>query len=87
MYRIKLEKNVMKFLEKHKWEKIIDIFWEKLNIISKNPYHNSLDIKALQWLKNQYRLRIGKYRFLYEVSDNNEIIFFFDANNRWNIYK
>ena len=87
MYKINLEKNVMKFLEKHKWEKIIHVFTEKLKIISNNPYENNLDIKAFKWTENTYRLRIWKYRFLYEIIENEITIIFFDADSRGWIYK
>ncbi|USN58964.1 MAG: hypothetical protein H6767_02515 [Candidatus Peribacteria bacterium] len=47
MYTIIIEKNVQKFLEKHRGEKLIETLKEKLLILSKNPYKNDLDIKAL----------------------------------------
>lgn len=87
MYKINLEKNVMKFLEKYKWEKIIHLFTEKLKIISNNPYENNLDIKAFKWTENTYRLRIWKYRFVYEIIENEITIIFFDADSRGWIYK
>lgn len=87
MYTIAFEKSVTKFLEKHKWEKIITSFQEKLHILSKNPYKNNLDIKALLWFDNIYRLRIWKYRFLYEIQEEIITITFFDADSRWDIYK
>ena len=87
MYKISIEKNVVKFLEKHKWEKLITIFKEKLVILSNNPYQNNLDIKVLVWNENKYRLRIWKYRFLYEIYDEIITISFFDADSRGSIYK
>lgn len=52
-----------------------------------DPYENNLDIKIIIWLPNTYRLRIWKYRFLYEVLDEKIIINFIDAWSRWEIYK
>ena len=86
MYKIVIEKNVLKFLEKHKWEKLIEIFQEKLSILSKNPYKNNLDIKALVWSLDKYRLRIWKYRFLYEINEDIITISIFSADSRWVIY-
>jgi mRNA interferase RelE/StbE len=87
MYQIILEKNVQKFLEKHKWEDLIMRFTESLRILALEPYENNLDIKILVWLPNSYRLRIWKYRFLYEILEEKIIIHFFDAGSRWDIYK
>ncbi len=87
MYNIKLQKKILKFLKKHKWEKIILIFTEYLKILQKNPYFNRLDIQLLKWTKNKYRLRIWKYRFIYEINENELIIIFIDWNSRWDIYK
>lgn len=87
MYKILLEKNVQKFLEKHKWEDIIPRFTDALRVLALEPYENNLDIKILVWLPNTYRLRIWKYRFLYEILEERIIINFFDAGSRWDIYK
>lgn len=87
MYKIAIEKNVTKFLEKHKWEKLIELFKEKLLILSKDPYKNNLDIKALIWNDNKYRLRIWKYRFLYEINENIITISILNADSRGWVYK
>ncbi len=87
MYRVIIEKEVSKFLQKHIWEKIVVSFREKTTILSKNPYSKELNIKSLSWEKNKYRLRIWKYRFLYEVKKDILIISFFKADSRWWVYK
>lgn len=87
MYKIILEKSVQKFLQKHKWEDVIEKFTKSITILSLDPYENNLDIKVLIWLPNSYRLRIWNFRFLYEIIDEDLIISFFDGWNRWNIYK
>jgi len=43
------------------------------------------DIKALQGRENELRLRIGKYRIIYEYKDNNLVIL--DIDSRGDIYK
>ena len=85
MYKIIIEKNVQKFLEKHKWEDLIIRFTDSLRVLAIEPYENNLDIKVLVWLPNAYRLWIWKYRFLYEVLEELIIITFFDAGSRWDI--
>lgn len=87
MYSIVLEKWVQKFLEKNKWQAIISSFESVLRILSLDPYDNNLDIKILQWIPNSYRLRIWKFRFLYEILDEVLVISFYEAGVRWDIYK
>lgn len=43
------------------------------------------DIKSLQGRENELRLRIGKYRIIYEHEDNNLVILNIDS--RGDIYK
>lgn len=87
MYKIVFEKNVIKFLDKHKKENFIRLLYDKLKTLATSPYNNNLDIKAIKWEKDTYRLRIWKYRFLYEINDKEVIIFIFKADSRWSIYK
>lgn len=35
-----------------------------------------LDLKKLKGMKNRYRVRVGNYRILFEVSSNREILVF-----------
>lgn len=84
-YKIIIEKPVVKFLESHK--EIVDRFFDKVDILSKNPKSNELDIKKLQWSSDKFRIRIGKYRFLFRKEKNDIIIYFYDADSRWDIYK
>lgn len=86
MYEIKFSKKVVKFYDKcdDKFkEKIVNCFEE----ISVNPLSKRLDIKYLKGMKNHYRLRIGKYRLLYEIQKNENIVLCYDADSRGNIYK
>ena len=87
MHKIVLTKQTDKFLKKHtKLEnKVIEIFTH----IAKNPFENSriFDIKALQGLKNHYRLRVNNYRIIYQVQNNELIILIFKIGNRGDVYK
>jgi|SaaInlStandDraft_3_1057020.scaffolds.fasta_scaffold02935_4 mRNA interferase RelE/StbE len=87
MYKVILEKPVLKFLEKHKWEIILDQFEKALVFLVNDPYENDLDIRLISWLPNSYWLRIWKYRFLYEIIENTISISFFKTGSRWEIYK
>ena len=44
--------------------------------------HQDIQAKA-----NHYRLRIGKYRFLYEVLESEILIYAYKADSRGDIYK
>lgn len=85
MYEIKVSKIVDKFLEKHR--DIAIHFVEKLEILQTNPFDHHLDVKSLKWKKNHFRLRIWKYRFLYEIIEDRILIYFYDADSRGDIYK
>lgn len=87
MYQIILEKKVQKFLQKHQGQPIIAQFKQALMQLALDPYENNLDIKVLVGLPHSYRLRIGKWRFLYEIIDQKLIISFFDAGPRGQVYK
>lgn len=43
------------------------------------------DIKILQGRKSEYRLRVGKYRIIYELQ--NDILTLIDIGSRGDIYK
>jgi len=87
MYSVILKKEVTKFLEKHKWEIIVNDFERNLIVLLKNPFDCELNIKPLRWLKNNYRLRIWKYRFLYYIVEKEICIYFYKWWSRWDIYK
>jgi len=46
-----------------------------------------LDIKKLKWYENKYRLRVWKYRILFEKYEDKLIILVIDIWSRWDIYK
>jgi len=86
LYKIEISKNVEKFLKSR--NKNIQMKISKMiDVISINPYNNNLDIKELKGNKNHYRLRIGKYRILYEIFDEKILIYFYKADSRGDIYK
>lgn len=86
MYKIILHKRVIKFInnrtakEKHKIK-------EKFEQLKINPYppHYNLDLKKLQ-NRFGFRLRVGAYRFVYDVVDEDLIIYIEDGGNRGDIY-
>ncbi|EIW4616526.1 type II toxin-antitoxin system RelE/ParE family toxin [Campylobacter upsaliensis] len=84
-YNIEYHKDFIKFLKKH--QDIQAKVFESFEIIAQNPYEAKLDIKKLQGKANHYRLRISKYRFLYEVLESEILIYAYKADSRGDIYK
>jgi len=86
MYEIELRKQVLRFIDKRtpkEKTRITNIFLK----LKADPYRSDLDIKKLQGRPNVYRLRIGKYRFLYKIIENRLLIFMQKADTRGDIYK
>ena len=86
MYRVKYSKNVIKFLQKQDKKivkKIIEIF-DELKI---DLDFSKFDIKDLKGFNNIYRLRVSKYRIIFEVIDNELLIEVIKAGSRGDIYK
>jgi mRNA interferase RelE/StbE len=86
MYKYRLSKTVIKFLEKRDKAFLLR-FEEKLMEIRKDPHHPVADVEPYKWYPDDYRLRIGKYRFLYTVKESEVIVYFYDADSRGGIYK
>lgn len=87
MYKIKFTKQAKKFLKKYKWEPIYFKIFQSSEILKINPYKNMLDTKPLKGFENTYRIRLGKYRLIYEVFDDKIEIHFLEIDSRWGIYK
>ena len=81
MYTVLTHKRVDKFLEKHR--NVAKKFVKYLSQIEKTPYLKDKNIKKLEGQDGEhYRLRMGKYRLLYEVIDDKILIYFYDAGSR-----
>jgi len=87
MYKIKFSKTVLKFFKKHKWQPVTADFSKAVEILKQNPFDNNLDIKPLLPSKNSYRLRLWKYRIIFDVIEEELLILVVNANSRWDIYK
>jgi len=86
LYKIVPHKRVIKFINSRtsKDKKRIK---EKFELLQQNPYPSNfkLDSKKLQ-NRNGFRLRVGNYRFIYDVVDEELIIYIENADNRGDIY-
>ena len=82
MYKIILHKKVIKFINSRNPKEKQKIK-EKFELLQNNPYpvNFQIDSKKLQ-NRDGFRLRIGNYRFIYDVVENELIIYMEDADNR-----
>lgn len=86
-YRLLLHKSVIKFLESRPNKQRQELK-EKIELLKDNPFQNKvLDIKSMQGYENIYRLRVGQYRFIYQIKQGELIIFVFKVGNRGDVYK
>ena len=86
MYEIRLRKQVAQFIDSRTPKerlRIADAFLKQ----QENPFRNDSDIKKLKSTLNKYRLRLGKYRFLYAVMEEQVLIYFYNADTRGDVYK
>ena len=85
MYKVILKKQAdkhLKLLDRNIQQKV----FKQLKEISKWNF-DYLDIKKLQWYETRYRLRVGKYRILFEKYEDKLIILVIDIWSRGDIYK
>lgn len=87
MYKLLVSKKVIKFIKSlpTKQQKIVN---HKFELLKVDPFqHQELDIKKMKSKSLLYRLRIGKFRFIYEVNNEEAIIFVYTGGSRGDIYK
>jgi len=86
VYNIKYHKRVAKFINSRTL-KDRERIKQKIEEIKRNPYptNTKADIKKL---KNAvgFRLRVGDYRFIYEIVDEELTIYMEHGDNRGDIY-
>ena len=85
MYKVEYSHKFEKFLDKQS-DRFIKRFEKSRKKLQSNPYRKDLDIKKLKGFKNDYRLRIVKYRFLYTIIENRSLLYFYHASSRGDIY-
>lgn len=83
-YLVTTSKKVDKFLFRH--AEIAKRYTRVISYLRENPFSPFVDWKKMKGLENQFRFRIGKYRFLYTVKEEKILIFVYDADSRGDIY-
>ncbi len=80
IYKIKIRPKALKFIEKQDKLQRIRIYKAIYNLPNGN-------VKKMVGCKETYRLRIGDYRIIYELNQNQFIILITKATNRGQAYK
>jgi mRNA interferase RelE/StbE len=86
MYEIRLRKQVAKFIDSRTPKERLRIA-EAFSKLRENPFRTDSDIRKLKGSLDKYRLRLGKYRFLYAVMEEQVLIYFYKADTRGDVYK
>ncbi len=86
MYKLEIKKQPAKYIDKRNPKEKVRIA-QAFSKLQENPYRRDLDIKKMRGHANDYRLRIGKYRFLYTIMENRLLIYMYKADTRGNVYK
>ncbi|MEZ4846994.1 MAG: type II toxin-antitoxin system RelE/ParE family toxin [Bdellovibrionota bacterium] len=82
-YEIEIKKSAQKELEKLP-KKDIQIIVEKINGLCKNPRGpNSIKLSG----DEKYRMRVGRYRVLYEIVDQVLMIYVIKIAHRKEVYR
>ena len=82
-YKIQIKKSVEKDLLSYA-KFIRNRLLKAIYKLKKNPY---LQSKKLSATENLYRVRMGKYRIVYEIIKKNSVIMIYKIGHRKNIYK
>lgn len=83
-YQIKWTNSAKKELRKLD-KKVIPRLIEAIDELAKNPYPKG--VKKIVNSPNNYRIRVGDYRIIYQVISNTLIIYIVKVGTRQNIYK
>ena len=87
MYSLKIHKKAVKFFQTRNSSER-RLIKQKLTLLKEDPYnHQKLDIKKLKGNTDAFRLRIGKFRIIYQILDKELIILIISAGSRGDIYK
>lgn len=83
-YQIKWTNSAKKELKKLD-KKVIPRLIDAIDELAKNPYPQG--VKKIVNSENNYRIRVGDYRIIYQVISNTLIIYIVKVGSRQNIYK
>lgn len=82
MYHIIFEKKAIDFLNKLEKE-LKERIWNKLQQCKEDPFHFLEHLEDI----NGFKLRVGDYRLIIDIDNQNKIIHVLKAGHRKNIYE
>lgn len=85
MYQLIIDKKVSKYidtLDKPTRKRILTALFE----LAENPYTAS-QVKKLKGFEHYYRKRIGSYRIIFSIENDNLIITILKVDSRGDVYK
>lgn len=85
-YRVELKKSAKKEFDKLPTKAKARIL-EALRFLGVNPFSELLDIKKLRTPVPLYRLRVGDYRIVYEVLQNQVTVTVIKIGHRREVYR
>lgn len=84
-YELELSKSAEKFLnrtDRNTKTRIIDA----LELLTEDPYSYT-GVETITNAKGVFRIRVGKYRILYEIFNDRLLVYIEDIDSRGDIYK
>ena len=86
-YRVRIDKSAQKFLKKmDKFSAGVILDWIEKNLEgSEDPRRHGKGLTANR--SGEWRYRVGNYRIIANINDENVIILILDINHRSEIYK
>ncbi len=83
-YKIEFSRNATKILNKLEAKLALKIL-RSIRKLTENP--RPLFCKKLEDSKNEYRIRIGDYRVIYEIFDNKLLVYVIKISHRKDAYR
>ena len=83
-YTVKLTQKVLKSLQKID-QVYVKKIWERIKLLETTPYPK--DCLKLKNHDNSYRIRVGRYRIIYQIFDDQLYVSVINVDHRKDIYR
>lgn len=85
MYSLVLHPRAKKFLSKLSKKDARPVV-DKIDLLIRDPFTPSLDIKKMATTQRSFRLRVGRIRVIYEVDTDKKRVYINDIDYRGSVY-